>query len=200
MSPRPARDELSLFPSSAAFRAWLEQHHDDTTEVWVGYYRKGTGKTGITYPEAVDEALCYGWIDGLTYRIDDEVHTNRFTPRRRGSTWSTTNVRRVQELISEGRMTPAGLAAFQARTAANTGIYSYENRPRELPAEYAQQLQANADAWAFWQSRTPGFRRTATWWVVNAKQEATRQRHLDQLIADLAVGVVPKPLRPFGSE
>jgi uncharacterized protein YdeI (YjbR/CyaY-like superfamily) len=200
VSPRPARDELSLFPSAAAFRAWLEQHHDDTTEVWVGYYRKGTGKTGIAYPEAVDEALCYGWIDGLTYRIDDEVHTNRFTPRRRGSTWSTTNVRRVQELINEGRMTPAGLAAFEARTTANTGIYSYENRPRELPTEYARQLQANAGAWAFWQSRTPGFRRTATWWVVNAKQEATRQRHLDQLIADLAVGVVPKPLRPFGSE
>ncbi len=182
MSPRPARDQVSVFPTAAAFRGWLEEHHADTPELWVGYYRKATGKTSITYPEAVDEALCYGWIDGLTYRVDDEVHTNRFTPRRTGSTWSALNVRRVQELISEGRMARAGLAAFEARTEANTGIYSYENRPRELPAEYSSQLEANPAAWVSWQSQTPGFRRNATWWVVNAKQETTRQRHLDELV------------------
>ena len=200
MSPRPTRDQVTVFPDAAAFRAWLEGHGAGTPELWVGYYRKETAKTSITYPEAVDEALCFGWIDGLTYRVDDEVHTNRFTPRRRGSTWSALNVRRVGELLSEGRMAPPGIAAFEARTEANTGIYSYENRPRELPHDYERRLRANADAWSFWQSRTPGFRRNATWWVVNAKQETTRQRHLDQLIADLAMGIVPKPIRPIGSE
>ena len=105
-----------MFPDAAAFRAWLADHHATTTELWVGYYKKASGKTSISYAEAVDEALCYGWIDGLTFRVDDEVHTNRFTPRRRGSTWSTLNVRRVGELLSEGRMTPAGMRAFEALT------------------------------------------------------------------------------------
>ena len=197
---RPARSDVAVFPDAGAFRSWLDEHHAIADYLWVGYYRKGTGKTSITYPQAVDEALCYGWIDGLTYRVDDEVHTNRFTSRRSGSTWSALNVRRVRELMAQGRMTPAGMAAFEARTEANTGIYSYENRPLDLPATYASQLQANAAAWAFWQSRTPGFRRNATWWVVNAKQETTRQRHLDQLIADLSEGIIPKPLRPIDSE
>jgi uncharacterized protein YdeI (YjbR/CyaY-like superfamily) len=200
VAERPTRDQVTVFPDAAAFRTWLERHHDDTPELWVGYYRKNVGKSSITYPEAVDEALCFGWIDGLTFRVDDEVHTNRYTPRRKGSTWSALNVQRANELIGEGRMTPPGLRAFEARTAVNTGIYAYENRPRDLPAGYARRLRANPAAWAFWQSRTPSFRRNATWWVVNAKQEATRERHLERLIADLAKGEIPLPLRPIGRE
>ncbi len=191
---RPARDEVMVFSDAEAFRAWLETHHADTTEVWVGYYRKEVPKTSIRYPEAVDEALCFGWIDGIGYRVDDEVTTNRFTPRRPRSTWSATNVRRVGELQAARRMHPAGLAAFNARTTANTGIYSYENRPADLPPAYLAQLRADAAAWAWWQAQTPGYRRTATWWVISARQQATRDRRLATLIADCAAGRMIKPL------
>jgi uncharacterized protein YdeI (YjbR/CyaY-like superfamily) len=190
---RPTRDEVMVFPDAAAFRAWLEEHHGDRTEAWVGYYRKGVPKACMRYPEAVDEALCFGWIDGIGYGVDDEVHTNRFTPRQRRSTWSATNVRRVGELMAEGRMHPAGLAAFEARTSDRTGIYSYENRPADLPVPYRRALQADASAWAWWQAQPPGYRRTATWWVVSAKQETTRQRRLATLIGDCAAGRMIKP-------
>jgi uncharacterized protein YdeI (YjbR/CyaY-like superfamily) len=201
MPDRPSRNEVSVFPDAAAFRAWLEQHHDDTDHLWVGYYRKATGKTSISYPEAVDEALCFGWIDGITFRVDDEVHTNRFTPRQRLSGWSEKNVRRAKELIDEGRMMPAGRRAFDERRMADEGrLYTYENRPRDLPDPYEQQVRANPAAWAVWTAQTPSFRRTATWWVVGMKQEATRQRHLDQLIDGLASGDFPQAIRPIGGE
>jgi uncharacterized protein YdeI (YjbR/CyaY-like superfamily) len=184
----PTRDEVRIFPDAAAFRRWLDEHHATDREVWVGYYRKGVDKPSITYREAVDEALCFGWIDGIGYRVDDESHTNRFTPRTRRSNWSAVNVRRVGELLAEGRMHPAGVAAFEARTPERTGVYSYENRPADLPEEYARRFGADEAAWAWWQAQTPSYRKAATWWVVSAKQEPTRLRRLEQLVADSAAG------------
>ncbi len=185
----------TVFENPAEFRAWLEEHHDRETELWVGYYRKGVPKTSMTYPEAVEEALCFGWIDGVGRRIDDEVSANRFTPRTKRSTWSAVNVARIGELIVTGRVHPAGLRAFEARTADNTGIYSYENRPADLPDTYRAQLHANTASWSWWQAQTPGYRRAATWWVVSAKQETTRDRRLATLIEDCAAGQMIKPMR-----
>ncbi|MGH2379912.1 MAG: YdeI/OmpD-associated family protein [Candidatus Limnocylindria bacterium] len=187
--------DVRIFPTAAEFRAWLEGNHDSVTELWVGYYRKSVPKTSMTYREAVDEALCFGWIDGLGRRIDDEVHANRFTPRTKRSTWSAANVARIGELMAAGRVHPAGIRAFEARTVDNTAIYSYENRPADLPEAYLAQLRANEAAWAWWHAQTPGYRRTATWWVVSAKQEATRDRRLATLIEDCAVGRMIKPMR-----
>lgn len=191
----PSPDQVRVFASSGEFRAWLEQNHGTATELWVGYYKKGVPKTSMTYREAVDEALCVGWIDGIGRRIDDEVHANRFTPRTKRSTWSAVNVARMGELIASGRAHPSGIRAFEARTPNNTGIYSYENRPADLPAEYLERLMADEAAWTWWRQQSPGYRRVATWWVVSAKQEATRQRRLAQLIEDSAAGRVIKSQR-----
>ena len=122
----------------------------------MGYYKKGVPKTSMSYLEGVEEALCFGWIDGITRRIDDEVTANRYTPRQKRSTWSATNVQRMQELIAAGRAHPAGIAAFEARTSDNTGIYSYENRPADLPDGYRARLEATPRAWAWWQAQPPG--------------------------------------------
>jgi uncharacterized protein YdeI (YjbR/CyaY-like superfamily) len=192
-TPTPKRVEI--FPDSAAFRAWLEEHHTDTDELWVGYYKKGVAKTSMTYPEAVEEALCFGWIDGVGRRIDDQVHANRFTPRRPTSSWSAVNIAKVAELTEAGRMHPAGLRAFEERDRRKDGIYSYENHPMELPAEAEALLRANPDAWEFWQAQRPSYRRTAVHWVLSAKREPTRQRRLAQLIDDCAAGLLIKPMR-----
>jgi len=189
----PDPSEVKVFSSAAELRGWFEKHHATETEAWIGYYRKGVPKTSVAYLEAVDEGLCFGWVDSVGYRVGDEVYTNRFTPRRKGSTWSARNVERVRELMAEGRMHPAGIAAFEARTENRTGIYSYENRPADLPSVYLTQLKANAAAWRFWQAQTPGYRRSATWWVVSAKQEATRDKRLTMLIQDSAAGRFVKP-------
>lgn len=186
--PRPTRDEVSVFPDKAAFRAWMEAHHDSAEELWVGYYRKSVGKTSQTYADAVDVALAYGWIDGLTYRVDDEVHTNRFTPRRKGSNWSAINVRRMQEMIDAGEAHPAGIAAFQAHRPERVGVYSYENAPRDLPPEYAARLERDAAAWAFWKGERPSYRRSATYWILSAKRPETRERRFELLLSDSAAG------------
>ena len=191
---RPTRDQVAVFRDKAAFRAWMDEHHDTAPDVWVGYYRKGAGKTSITYADAVDVGLAFGWIDGLTYRIDDEVHANRFTPRRRRSNWSAVNVGRMQALIAAGEAHPAGIAAFEARAPERTGVYSYENAPRDLPAEYAAALEANSEAWRFWQEQPPSYRRRATYWVVWAKRPETRERRFRTLIEDCAAGRRVKPL------
>ena len=190
-SPRrraPVPTEVAVFPTVGEFRAWLEAYHDAATELWVGYYKKGVPKTSMTYKESVDQGLCFGWIDGITRRIDDEVYTIRFTPRTRRSTWSAVNVARMGELIAAGHAHPAGIRAFEARTDDTTGIYSYENRPADLPEVYLTQLRANEAAWTWWRAQRPGYRRLATWWVVSAKQEATRERRLASLITDCAAG------------
>jgi uncharacterized protein YdeI (YjbR/CyaY-like superfamily) len=183
-----------FFKSSDEFARWLEKNHDSADELWVGYYKRATARPSITYPESVDVALCYGWIDGLRYSVDEGSYTIRFSPRRPRSNWSLVNVRRVEALIAEARMRPAGLKAFGARRPTRSGLYSYENRPAELPTKYLKRLKANKRAWAFYRSQTPSYRRAATWWVVNARLEETRLRRLSRLIEDSARGKTIAPL------
>ena len=194
MSPvrRPKRSEVLVFATPEDFRDWLEQHHATAAEAFIGYYKKGVAKTAMTYAEAVEEALCYGWIDGITYRVDDELTTTRFTPRRKGSNWSAVNIGKVGRLTTEGRMRPAGLRAFEARAAGATAPYSYEQRPAVLPPEYLARLAASPPAEKFWESRSPSYRRAVTWWVVSAKREETRDRRMAQLIDDCAA---ERPIR-----
>ena len=162
-------------------------------ELWVGFHKRASGKPSITWPESVDEALCYGWIDGLRKSIDGQSYMIRFTPRRKGSAWSAVNVRRVKELIRARRMRAAGTKAYRARTTDNTGIYSFEQRKHlKLPAAYLREFKANPAAWRMFQSRPPWYQRTAIFWVVSAKQEETRRRRLGILIDDSAHG------RPIG--
>lgn len=177
-----------FFPGSAAFREWLERHHATETELWIGFYRKAAGRISITYPESVDEALCFGWIDGVRRKLDEESYTNRFTPRRPGSNWSAVNIRKVEELIAAGRMTPVGLRVFENRKPTPPG-YSFEERgDLRLDDEMEAGFRANPEAWAWWTAAPAGYRRTITHWVLSAKQEATRARRLETLIANSAVG------------
>lgn len=194
MSPirRPTRDEVLLFDTAAGFRRWLREHHATTQAVFIGYYRKGVDRVAMTYAEAVDEALCYGWIDGITYRVDDEITATRFTPRRQGSYWSAVNIAKVERLVSLGRMTPAGMEAFAQRDESADARYSYENRPDDLPPAWLARLRGNRAAAAYWDGQAPSYRRAATFWVLSAKREATRERRLEQLIADSAAG---RPIR-----
>jgi uncharacterized protein YdeI (YjbR/CyaY-like superfamily) len=186
-----------FFPTPADWRSWLEQNHESEAEVWVGFYKKGTGKPSITWPESVDQALCFGWIDGIRKTIDDESYVIRFTPRRRGSIWSNVNTRRAGELISVGLMQAAGKKAFDSRDPAKSGIYSFERtKPAKLPPAVKKVFMANKRAWKFFQSQPPGYRALVTNWVLTAKQEATRDRRLATLIKDSAAGQRIAQLRP----
>jgi uncharacterized protein YdeI (YjbR/CyaY-like superfamily) len=176
------------FPSSFKFHQWLEKHHATTAELWVGFYKQSSGKPSITYPEALDEALCFGWIDGIRKTVDEERYTIRFTPRKPTSNWSKVNIKRAKELIAAGRVQPAGLAAFEARTAEKSGIYTYENRPQKLAPKYEKKFRANKPAWEYFQSQAPYYQRTACGWVMSAKKEETRLRRLAMLIEDSAQG------------
>ena len=178
-----------FFPSPADWRRWLSKHHADTDEVWVGFYKRASGKPSITWPESVDEALCFGWIDGIRGGMDDESYMIRFTPRRSGSTWSAVNVRRVAELTKLGRMRAPGLRAYEARTEDTTAVYSFEQRKTvKLPREFEREFRAHADAWRFFKAQAPWYRRTTTWWVVSAKREETQRKRLAMLITDSARG------------
>ncbi len=180
--------EPVYFSSPAAFREWLEAHHASAGELWVGYYKRGTGRPSMTWPESVDEALCFGWIDGLRRRVDDERYTIRFTPRRAGSNWSRVNLGRVGVLIDEGRMRPAGLAAFEARRE-DAAEPPPEERPQELPEAYAHAFhERDAAAWDFFVAQTPSYRRLVIGWILDAKREATRLRRLDQIVEASAEG------------
>lgn len=176
------------FRNREELRTWFAEH-PDATELWVGYYKKGAGETGITYPESVDEALCAGWIDGVRYGVDERRYRNRFTPRRPGSNWSQTNIRRVEELRAEGRMLPAGEAVFAARKPEKEAQYSYENRPQALGEPYEGQFREHPAAWEFYAAQAPSYRRSASWWVLSAKQEVTRERRLAALIEASAQGI-----------
>ena len=180
--------EPRYFRSPSEFRKWLEKNHAKADELVVGFYKKGTGKPSMTWPEAVDEALCFGWIDGIRKGVDEERYTNRFTPRRPTSNWSAINMKRVAELEKLGRMTDAGRAAFAKRSEKRSGIYSYENKPEELPAAQQKRFRANKKAWKFFTEQPPGYRRVALYWVLSAKKAETRERRLDTLIADSAAG------------
>jgi len=190
-------DTPTFFATPALFRRWLEAHHQTADELIVGFYKKGSGRPSITWPESVDEALCFGWIDGVRRSLDDTAYTIRFTPRRPGSTWSAVNLRKVEALTAQGRMRPAGLAVHRKRDPAKADQYSFENRQVTLAPRYRDRIRANARAWAYFQARPPWYRRTAGWWIMSAKREATRERRLATLIDCSARGRhVPPLVRP----
>jgi uncharacterized protein YdeI (YjbR/CyaY-like superfamily) len=178
--------EPQFFATPAAFRAWLEQHHTGEQALWVGFYKVGSGRPSITWPEAVDEALCFGWIDGVRKGIDDASYMIRFTHRKPRSIWSSVNIRRAEELASQGRMHPAGLSAFEQRRENLSRRYSYEQADPALDPAEEQLFRGNAGAWDFFQAQAKSYRKAAIWWVVSAKQAATRQRRLATLIEDSA--------------
>jgi len=183
----------TFFATPAAFRAWLQQHHATATELTVGFYKTGTGRPSITWPQSVDQALCFGWIDGVRRSLGADSYTIRFTPRRARSIWSAVNTRRFAALKKEGLVEAAGLAAFGKRDPKRSGVYSFEQRKKlRLTPAQRKQFQANPAAWAFFQKRPPWSQRAATFWVVSAKKEETRERRLRTLIADCAAG------RPIG--
>jgi uncharacterized protein YdeI (YjbR/CyaY-like superfamily) len=179
-------------------RAWFDANHATADELWLGYHKKATGRPTVTWSDAVDEALCVGWIDSVRYSLDEGRSAQRFTPRRKGSMWSAINVRKVAELTAQGRMRPAGLAAFEARRADRTAVHSYERAEAALADEEIARLRANPAAWADWQGRTPSYRKTITYWISSARKPETRARRLDALIAAAAAGQPVGPMRPPG--
>lgn len=191
----------TFFATPADFRQWLQAHHQTERELLVGFYKKGSGRPSITWPESVAEALCFGWIDGVRKSIDDESYTIRFTPRKRGSIWSAVNMRLAEELIRDGRMQPAGLAAWEARDPARSAVYSFEQKEAaQLTPEMEARFRENAQAWKFWEAQPPGYRKTATHYVMSAKREDTRARRLQTLIDDSAAGRRIGLLRRPGAE
>lgn len=193
--------EVTFFATPAHFRRWLERNHAKADELWVGFHKKSTGKPSITWPESVDEALCFGWIDGLRRTVDAGSYCIRFTPRRSGSTWSAVNIRRAKALIKDGRMMPAGLAAFEQRDEARAVRYSYERAAATLSPDFERRLRANKKAWTYFQAQPPGYRKTAAWWIVSATKEETRLRRLQTLIDHSAAGrPVPPLTRPGSSQ
>jgi uncharacterized protein YdeI (YjbR/CyaY-like superfamily) len=184
-----------FFATPEKWRGWLAKHHGTARELWVGFHKKGSGRPSITWPEAVDEALCFGWIDGVRKSLDETRYVIRFTPRRRGSVWSSVNLGRVKELTRLGRMRPAGLEAHEARDGAKSGLYSFEQRKQvTLPEKFERKLKRNREAWRFFQAQPPWYRRTAAWWIISAKKEETKERRLATLIEDCARGRTIKPL------
>jgi uncharacterized protein YdeI (YjbR/CyaY-like superfamily) len=175
--------EPTFFETPAKFRKWLAKNHAKAAFLLVGFYKKGTGRKSITWPESVDEALCFGWIDGVRKGIDAERYAIRFTPRKPGSIWSSVNIRKIQELTDLGRMQSAGLAAFEARKEDRSGIYSHEQGDVELPEPYQGLLRENAAAWAFFESQPPSYRKRVSWWVASAKKEETRRKRSGSLAA-----------------
>jgi uncharacterized protein YdeI (YjbR/CyaY-like superfamily) len=185
----------TFFPTPAEFRQWLNQHHAVKKELWVGFYKKDSRIPSITWSESVDQALCFGWIDGIRKSIDDNSYKIRFTPRKPGSIWSAININKIEVLTAEGLMFPAGLAAYEKRQDHKSRIYAYEMEPMTLHETFEQQLQSNEKALAFFMSQAPSYRKTAIKWVMTAKQETTRQSRLNTLIADSEAGQKIAPLR-----
>jgi uncharacterized protein YdeI (YjbR/CyaY-like superfamily) len=178
MPPKP-----TFFPTPAEFRAWLEAHHDKLREQFVGFHKKASEKPSITWLESVEVALCFGWIDGVRKSIDETSYMIRFTPRKPTSTWSSINIKLVQELTKKGLMHPAGLKAFAARSAKKSGIYAYEQRKgAQLTAQQEKRFRANKTAWEFFRSKAPWYQRVCTYWVISAKREETKLKRLSLLI------------------
>jgi uncharacterized protein YdeI (YjbR/CyaY-like superfamily) len=189
--------EPTTFERPEDFRAWLEQHHDSERELWVGYYKRGSGKASMTWPESVDEALCFGWIDAIRKSIDAERYMIRFTPRRVGSIWSAVNIGRVAAITDDGRMQPAGRKAFEARREDRSGIYSYEQRDKAVfDRAFEKRFRAKKKAWASFEAMPRSYRRAAIRWVMTAKKEETRERRLATLMEDSAAGRRVPPLTP----
>jgi uncharacterized protein YdeI (YjbR/CyaY-like superfamily) len=178
-----------FFATPEAFRTWLAKNHERETELLVGFYKRDSGRPSITWPESVDEALCFGWIDGIRRSIDEISYTIRFTPRKSTSTWSAVNVKRMAVLIAEGRVSPAGMAAFEKRTADRTGIYAYENRGKaKLDPEFERLFKRNKKAWAYFEAETPSYRALMIFRIMSAKRDETRRSRLAGLIDDCAHG------------
>jgi uncharacterized protein YdeI (YjbR/CyaY-like superfamily) len=180
--------EPTFFATPADFRAWMEDHHEQEQELLVGFYKKDSGKPSITWPESVDVALCYGWIDGVRKGRDETSYTIRFTPRKPRSTWSAVNIKKVEDLTAQGLMRPAGIKAFEARNEDNSVIYAYEQENPTLDAASEQIFRANEQAWQFFQSLPASYQKMAVWWVISAKRDDTRQKRLATLIADSEQG------------
>lgn len=195
--PGPA-GEPTFFATPEAFRRWLDEHHATERELLVGFYKTGSGRPSRTWPESVDEALCHGWIDGVRRRIDEESYSIRFTPRKAGSMWSLRNVGRVEALRAEGRMKPAGLAAYAARREDKTGVYSFEKSLAELFPEHEARLRADARAWSGWNALPPSYRRTVAHWLASAKKDETRERRFGELVEASRAGIKVKPFRRAG--
>jgi uncharacterized protein YdeI (YjbR/CyaY-like superfamily) len=191
--------QIKIFNSSAELREWLEKNHDHVTELWMGFYNKRAHKKSITYREALDEALCFGWIDGVRKSINQTTYKQRFTPRKPKSYWSAVNIRRVGELAKLGRIAASGGKAFEQRASAS-GKYSFESRPKKLPLAYERQFKATPGAWEFFRAQAPWYQRTSSFWVVSAKQEETRQRRLATLMSDSEKGRRLTMLTPKGKK
>ena len=176
------RDKAVFFASTGDFRIWLSHYHQTKSELLVGFYKVGTGKPSMTWPESVDEALCFGWIDGIRNTIDSESYCIRFTPRNPKSNWSAVNIKKVEELIRQGRMQPIGLVAFEKRKVEKSAIYSYENKPEKLDDNLENKFQKQRNAWSYFTSLGSSYQRTCIYWVISAKQEATREARLAKLI------------------
>ena len=191
----------TFFVSPAEWRAWLEKHHADRQELWVGFYKRESGRPSISWPESVDGALCFGWIDGVRKSIDPVSYKIRFTPRKPRSIWSAINIKRAKELSKSGLMHDAGLAAFEKRDGDRSAIYAYEQRKSaQLPKEFEKQFRANAGAWAFFQAQAPWYRRTSSYWVIGAKKEETRSKRLAILIdCSARQRPIPSLTRPTGA-
>jgi uncharacterized protein YdeI (YjbR/CyaY-like superfamily) len=177
-----------FFQTPADFGTWLEKNHATATELWVGFHKKDSGKPSITWPESVDQALCFGWIDGIRKGVDENSYKIRFTPRRRGSIWSAINIKRAKELVRQKQMRPTGLKAFAARIENKSGIYSYEQRTTELEEPYPTYLRKNKAASNFFKKQPPSYRKMIGWWIISAKKEETRIARLTKLISESAKG------------
>ncbi len=195
MGPEPPTVDPTFFPTPADFRAWLEKNHNKESVLWVGYYKKATGKPSVTWEETVDEALCFGWIDGVRRSFNDEAYVIRFTPRKPNSVWSKRNIERVEALKAGGRMRKVGLDAYAHKDVHVDSGYAVGDRSEALPKEMIAEFRRHRDAWAFYESQPAGYRKQATAWVTSAKRKETRQRRLATLVDDSANGLRIKQLR-----
>ena len=185
----------TFFATPAEFRQWLEQHHETEKELFVGFYKVGSGKPSITWPQSVDEALCFGWIDGIRKSIDETSYMIRFTPRKTKSIWSAVNLKRIGELIEQDLVKPAGLTIFQVRDLKKAGIYSHEKEDQPFDAAFEAQLKANEKAWHFFHKQAPSYQKTVRHWIMSAKQPETRLKRLTSLIEDSENGRKVGPFR-----
>jgi uncharacterized protein YdeI (YjbR/CyaY-like superfamily) len=191
----PTPENVQFFETPRQLRAWFEANHDSAKELWLGYHRKRTGRPSVTWQEVVDQELCFGWIDSVRYSLDADRSAQRITPRRKRSVWSAVNIRRYEELDREGLVHPSGRAAFEARDEARSRIYAYENRATALDEARETEFRRHRSAWKFFESQAPWYRRTASYWVMSAKREETRDRRLSVLIAQSKNGERIPPLR-----
>lgn len=191
----PEPSNIKFFKTASDLRKWFEKNHLKKDELWLGYYKKLSGKPSVKYGEAVDQALCFGWIDGIAKGIDEDKYCQRFTPRRKGSIWSAVNHKKVEQLIKNKQMTDAGLKVYNERDKKKTNLYSFEQDKHELPLKYEKKFKANKTAWENFHKFPPSYRKPAIWWVISAKQEETQLRRLDTLIADSKAGLRIKQMR-----